>query len=162
MSSLGSSAVALMVGQPGFDTGKGAVYILFLNAQGTIDSYHRISASENTNEAFELASEDHFGSDCEYVPDINLDSRDDALISAPYTDTEATDAGCIYLVFLDGGATVLSYLSITGQEQGFTATIVASSLMGWNVAALQDLDQNGITDIAISGPGAGSKSHLLK
>ena len=64
----GDSVIDLAIGAPS-DTGNGAVYVIFLNsaADGTVDSYQRISASEGRS-MFILWPTHHHSHPCHSLP----------------------------------------------------------------------------------------------
>ncbi|MBL8843453.1 MAG: FG-GAP repeat protein [Planctomycetes bacterium] len=85
-----------------------------------------------------LAAGDLFGQVIERLPDLDGDGVDDLAVGVPAADTVGTDNGQL-LVF--SGATRATLHTIQGAAAG--------DLLGFSIAALPDLDHDGIGDFAI-------------
>jgi hypothetical protein len=104
----GDDVVDMMVGCEGDDDDfsgwvdrTGSVYTVFLNPDGTAKSYQKISelyGNLNVN----LGVRDIFGSNVNYIGDLNGDGKTDVSVAAGWDDDGITDAGAIYILFLDG------------------------------------------------------------
>jgi hypothetical protein len=83
----------------------GAVWILFLNANGTVKSKQKINDLEG-NFFGGIGNDDWFGSATGYLGDLNGDGKGDLAIGARFDDDFVANSGSVYLVFLEGAANV--------------------------------------------------------
>jgi hypothetical protein len=139
----------LAVGARGDNTGGsnfGAVHILFMNTDGTVDSSTKIA--HQTNGGPTLSNNDYFTSSMASVGDLNADGVDDLAVGAYRTTTSAPLAGAVHILFMNTDGTVDSTTKI---EDGFNGVIVAgnSAFFGTSIAIIDDLDGDGVDDIAV-------------
>ena len=142
----GDGIVDLILGARSDDDGgtdTGAVYILFMNADGTVESNQKISMLEG-GFTDTLLPNSFFGYGVAGIGDYNGDSIPDVAVSAPRNEE------AIYVLHLDRDGTVKSMGKSTG--------IVALGL-----SAVGDLNQDGRIDLAAADPNAagGGAVHLL-
>ncbi len=95
---------------------------------------------------------DRFSRDHDQAGDINGDGIIDLVIGARSDDDGATDAGALYIAFLNRDGTVQSNQKISMLEGGFNETLVENNFFGYGVAGIGDYDNDGIPDIAASAP----------
>src|SRR5262249_18508101 len=91
--------------------------------------------------------------------DINGDGFADVIVAAPYADAHGTDSGSVYVVFGHDGkfASSLSLSTLNGSN-GFNLEGLASpDYTGFSVSSAGDVNGDGIDDIIIGAPNAGSK-----
>ncbi len=81
--------------------GRGAVWVLFLNPDGTVKSHQKIS---NTQGGFTgvLGNYDYFGSSVASLDDLDGDSVGDLAVGAYYDDDGGSGRGAVWVLFLDG------------------------------------------------------------
>ena len=115
------------------------------------DSFVKIADGLNGFNA-ELDSGDRFSRDHDQAGDINGDGVIDIVIGARSDDDGATDAGALYIVFMNSDGTVQSNQKISQTEGGFNETLLQSNFFGYGVAGIGDYDEDGIPDIAASAP----------
>tara|TARA_R110002073_G_scaffold40547_6_gene115391 strand:- start:50065 stop:51348 length:1284 start_codon:yes stop_codon:yes gene_type:complete len=99
-----------------------------------------------------LESGDRFGRDNDKIGDVNGDGVIDFVVGARSDDDGATDAGAVYVLFMNGDGTVQSNQKISMLEGGFTDVLNAGNFFGYGVAGIGDYDADGIPDIAVSSP----------
>ncbi|MEJ2721948.1 MAG: integrin alpha, partial [bacterium] len=139
-------------------TKTGAVWVLFLDATGTVINQQKISPLEGGLTAV-LDDNDYFGSSVTTVGDIDGDLVPDIVVGAENDDDGVQDAGAVYVLFMNDNGTVKAEQKIsngTGQLPGGTLSVVDA--FGCSVAALGDYDGDGVEDIVVgahswSGPG---------
>lgn len=99
-----------------------------------------------------LESGDRFGRDHDKIGDVNGDGVVDFVVGARSDDDGATDAGAVYILFMNSDGTVQSNQKISMLEGGFTDTLNAENFFGYGVAGIGDYDSDGIPDIAVASP----------
>lgn len=128
----------------------------FTNAQVTTqwgpDGYVKI---ENNSGGFiaNLQSGDRFSRDHDQAGDINGDGIIDLVLGARSDDDGATDAGAVYILFMNNDGTVQSNQKISASEGGFTDTLDTGDFFGYGVAGIGDYDNDNIPDIAVTAIG---------
>ncbi|MCA9111954.1 MAG: FG-GAP repeat protein, partial [Planctomycetaceae bacterium] len=147
----GDGVTDLGVGADQDDDGgsaRGALYILFLNANGTVKSHQKIS---NTIGGFTavLDDVDNFGDALANLGDMDGDGVTDLAVSAFRDGDGGVDRGAVYVLFMNTDGTVKSHQKISDTEGGFTATLDDADFFGHAVASVGDLDGDGVTDLAV-------------
>lgn len=140
----GPSVAAIAVGAVADSDGgseRGAVYILFLNSNGTVLSYQKISSTQGGFTG-QLDDFDEFGGAVAGLGDIDgCGAGVYALaVGAIGDDDGGTDRGAIWVLFLNSNGTVLGHQKISDTAGSFTATIDDGDDFGTALAALGDLN----------------------
>lgn len=108
----------------------------------------------------DVGNDDRFGRDHDSAGDIDGDGVTDLVVGArsdddgPTSVDGLTDAGAVYILFMDDDGSVRANQKISSLEGGFTETLVGGSFFGYGVAGIGDYDGDGIPDIAASAPRA--------
>ncbi|MEL6984380.1 MAG: integrin alpha, partial [Actinomycetota bacterium] len=149
----GRSEVA--VSSAGFDdggAGRGGLYVLFLNADGTVRTEQRIS---DTDGGFAAALEDSdgFGYSLGEIGDLDGDGIKDLAVGATGDDDGGSNRGAVYVLFMNADGTVRAEQKISDTIGGLTATLDDDDRFGRSIAGLGDLDGDGIEDLAVSADG---------
>jgi len=145
----------LAVGAPGDDDGgsdRGAVWILFLNADGTVRLSQKLSSTAG-NFSGVLDDNDQFGSALANVGDINGDGIADLAVGVAFDDDGGTDRGAVWLLFLNADGTVNAFQKLSQNEGNLNADLLNFDYFGSAVASIGDLDGNGINDLAVGARG---------
>ena len=147
----GDQVSDLAVGVPGDDDGAGsagALWIVFLNADGTVKGHQKVSNWEGGFSGG-LQADDNFGFPGA-IGDLDGDGVSDLAVGAP---DDGNDRGAVWILFMNTNGTVKSYQKITENMGGFTGDLNTNDFFGRSVTSLGDLDSDGVTDLAIGAPG---------
>ncbi len=90
------------------------------------------------------AAGDLFGLSVGTAGDVNHDGHDDLIVSAPYNDACATDAGAVYIFFGGPGLDGVADLTLTG--------LAAGDAFGYSAQTAGDVDGDGYHDIIAGAP----------
>ncbi len=146
----------LAVGTPGNDDGgtdRGAVWVLFMDDTGEVDTGQKIS---DTTGGFNgsLDDGDEFGSALAAIGDLDKDNVFDLAVGVPGDDRGGTDRGGLWILFLDIDGTVLDSQKIADGTGGFNGNLDNDDRFGSAIAGIGDLDGDGVTDLAVGAPNA--------
>jgi len=142
--------VDLAVGATGDDDGgqdRGAVYILFLSEDGTVDDHTKISSTQGGFTGT-LSNADNFGTSLATIGDLDDDGVQDIAVGAVFDDDGGTDRGAIWILFLNADGTVKNQSKISDTTGGFDGELGDRDYFGFSLAAIGDLDGDGIEDLA--------------
>jgi hypothetical protein len=95
-------------------TQAGAVYLLFLRADGTARGFQKISATQGGGPS--LPAESFFGVSTASLGDLDGDGVTDVLVGAPGDDDGGENAGAAYVLFLNTDGTVRDVQKISATE----------------------------------------------
>jgi hypothetical protein len=129
-------------------TGRGAVYVLFMNANGMVKGFQKISDTEG-NFTATLDDHDRLGCSVAAIGDLDGDGVTDLAVGADVDDDGGTGRGAVYVLFMNHNGTVKGFQKISDTEGNFTATLDNNDRFGRSVAAIGDLDGDGGTDLAV-------------
>ncbi len=133
-------------------SGRGAVYILFLNRNGTVKAEQKIS---NTAGGFTgiLHDHDNLGTGVAGIGDLDGDGVLDIAVGARQYDGDDVSQGAVWILFLNRDGTVKGQQMIAENVGGFSVDLAFRDLFGSDIESLGDLDGDGVTDIAVSADG---------
>ena len=147
----GDGVVDLAVGAWHDDDGgsdRGAVWILFLNTDGTVKSHQKISSTQGAFTGI-LDNGDWFGYPAASLGDLDDDGVGDLAVGAGLDDDGGADRGALWVLFLNTDGTVKSHQKISDAKGGFTGTLDNGDGFGSSAASLGDLDGDGVVDLAV-------------
>lgn len=128
--------------------GKGAVWVLFINLDGTVKTAQKISSREGDFED-NLGSLDHFGSAVAGIGDLNNDGTNDLAVGAKNDDDGGLDRGAVWILFLNSDGTVASEQKISQREGEFNGELANGDQFGAAIANIGDMDGDGTVDLAV-------------
>lgn len=100
----------------------------------------------------DLDAGDRFSRDHDKAGDIDGDGVEDLVIGARSDDDSATDAGAVYILFMNTDGTVKNNQKISALVGGFNETLLEKNYFGYGVAGIGDYNNDTIPDIAVSAP----------
>ncbi len=142
----------LAIGSPLNDTGgnsRGAVQLVFLNADGSVKSSTMIASSVHGGPA--LADGAKFGSSIAAVGDLNGDGVTDLAVGAEGDDVDSLQKGAVYILMMNADGTVQASTRIASKTNG-GPKLATLNHFGHAVAAIGDLDQDGVADLVVGAP----------
>lgn len=147
----GDGIADMAIGAPGDDDGgedRGAAYVLFLNANHTVSATQKISLSSG-NFTGSLGENTNFGYTITPLGDLDKDGVPDIALGCNGDDDGNTNAGAVWILFLNSDGTVKSHQKISNTSGGFAASLDADDRFGRSVACLGDVNRDGIIDLAV-------------
>jgi hypothetical protein len=145
----GDGVTDLAAGASGDDTGgsyRGAVHILFMNPNGTVKASQKIAHGVGGGPT--LLNLDFFGGAVANVGDLDGDGNTELAVGASGDDTNGSGRGALYVMFMNPNATVKAIRKIASSTSG-GPTLSDDDAFGRAVAAVGDLDGDGMTDLAV-------------
>ena len=147
----GDGTTVIAVGAHGDDDkydGAGAVYLLFLSANGTVTSKRKISNSHG-NLPFTLATKDYFGHSVGSLGDVNADGVTDLAVGAFADDDGGTNAGAVYLLILTATGGVNTFQKVSNSDGALPYTLEPNCLFGVSLAVLKPLAEGQGTAVVV-------------
>ena len=129
-------------------TDRGALWILFLNDNGTVKSHQKIS---NTAGNFngDLDNNDLFGNEVCVLNDINGDGIVELAVGSRLDDDGAYDTGAVWILFISEDGNVITYNKISQTSGNFNGEIISEASFGTSVVCLGDINNDDIPDICV-------------
>ena len=147
----GDGVPDLAVGAPvarTFSTARGSVYVLFLNADGTVKAEQEIGVGVGGFDGT-IVQNGRFGYALAGLGDLDGDGTHELAVSAPWPDPTAGQPGELYVLSLDASGQVVREVRITDGSGGFPGTLGVNDLFGSALAAAGDVNGDGVEDLAV-------------
>ncbi len=149
----GDGITDLAVGEPGHPgvggSNRGAVHILFLDADGTVRAEQEISDGLGVT----LANGDRFGASLAGVGDLDGDGVAELAVGADQADVGGPSNGAVHILFLDPDGTVRAEQIIAEGTGGLAEDLNDNSRFGFALGSVGDLDDDGVNDLAVGAVG---------
>ena len=145
----GDGVVDLAVGATGDDTGgdrRGALHVLFMNADGTVKSTQEIASETGGGPV--LSNLDFLGTSLDGIGDLDGDGVTDMAVAAHNADIGGTGRGAVHVLFMNTDGTVKSS-QLIAHDTGGGPLLSDNDNFGSSLASLGDIDGDGVTDLAI-------------
>ena len=142
----------LAVGTTGNDDGgedKGAVHIMFMNTDGSVDSTVKIS--DSTTNGPVLSQQDKFGASVANIGDLNNDGVNDIVVGSDESDCVSctgNNSGSAYIMFMNTDGSVDGTVEINDSTTNGPA-IIATDNFGNSIANIGDLNNDGVNEIVV-------------
>jgi hypothetical protein len=127
----------------------GAVWLMFMNADGTVKRHQKISQTEGGFQD-SLPWYASFGEGVTGLGDVDGDGVEDMAVGADYADVGGRNRGAVWLLFLNPDGTIKAQDRIASDTPGFEGALQDSDNFGRDLANLGDLDGDGVTDLLVS------------
>lgn len=124
-----------------------SVLVMLAQSEFQVSNIRKISATQGGFTG-QLDASDGFA---RFTPigDIDGDGNEDMAVGCALDDDGKTDAGAVWILFLNQDRTVKSHQKISSTQSGFTGSLHAENLFGISVCPVGDMDSNGVPDIAV-------------
>ncbi len=131
-------------------TDRGAVWILFLDTDGTVLGQQKISATAGAFAGL-LANGDHLGASLASLGDLDGNGSGDLVVGADGDDDGGGTGGqgAAWVLFLDSAGMVVGEQKISATAGGFGGLLDAGDAFGSGVAAVGDLNGDLVNDIVV-------------
>jgi len=133
---------------------RGAIWLLFMKADGTIDHQQEISQLSGL---FGAGPSDgaRYGSALAGIGDTNGDGIPDLVVGAPShrDNTKKRDQGAIWILSLKRDGLVEDASRLTTKTDKLRSDLDKDDQFGWSIANLGDLDGDDKVDLVIGAPG---------
>jgi FG-GAP repeat protein len=133
------------------DTSQGAVWILFLNPDGTVASERKISATAG-GFGGDLDPFDDIGYSVAALGDLDGDGTGELAVGAFGDDDGSMNQGAVWILSLNPDGTVASEAKISATAGSFEGELHYGEEFGASLAALGDLDGDGVGELSIGSP----------
>jgi len=152
----GDGVTELVVGAQLDDDGgqdRGAVWVLFLNQDGSVRHHQKISSTEG-DLSCSLRTNDYWATSVAGIGDLDRDGIADIAVGA-YGDDDGNpgdgnwNSGAVWILFLNTSGAVRSCQKLSATQGGFTGSLDRTDYFGWSLASLDDLDGDGNIDLAV-------------
>ena len=126
---------------------RGAVWIFFLNRDGTVKTYSKINDRVGGDPGG-LRNFDMFGSGLAAPGDLDGDGVEDLAVGARRTDDGGKDRGALWLLFMRNDGTVRARVKVSQERGGFPFALDDDDQFGYQVGRVGDIDGDGVLDLA--------------
>ena len=134
------------LGDDGGGTNRGAVHIMYMNTDGSVDS--TVEINDSTENGPDLNSNDDFGESVENLGDLDGDGVNDLAVGASKDNANGNNDGTIHIMYMNTDGSVKSTVEINAGITNGPA-VSATERFGKSIAEIGDFDSNCINDLAV-------------
>jgi hypothetical protein len=145
----------LAIGAIGDDdggNGKGAVWILSLNSNGTVRGDHQKISDASGGMEGNIEYDVGFGRSTASLGDLDGDGFGDLAVGAHMDSDGGTYCGAVWMLYLHADGSVRTHQRISATEGGLEGNIDPFDHFGFSITRLGDLDGDGVTDLVVGAP----------
>ena len=161
----GDGILDLAVGAPGDSIdglNRGAVYLLTLNLNYTVNGTIKIANGLGGFPNNTLSNGDRFGASITLIGDVDGDGIPDLAVGAPDNGDAGFLIGSVYILLLSSTGNVKSMVQITDGIGGLPgSTLPIMSQFGFSLAGIGDLNGDGVPDLAVGMNSANNVGQVL-
>jgi len=147
----GNGAADMAASSTAPNNGKGEIYILLMNTDGSVLSHQVINHNSPNGPA--LNDGDAFGTRMACLGDLDGDGVLDVAALAAGDDHAGTDKRAIYILFLNADGSLKSHTKFTEGLGGFTGSLSMDRIF-LDITCVGDVDEDGVQDIVVGCPNA--------
>lgn len=125
----------------------GAVWILFMNRDGTVKAQQVISFAPAGGFTGIIAGGDYFGYSLSALGDVDNDGVPDLAASVPKANDGGAFRGGLWVLLLNSNGTVKANQKISSTTGGFSGTLDNDDQFGTGISGVGDLDGDGVPDL---------------
>jgi hypothetical protein len=126
----------------------GAVWIIFMKDDNTVNHFQKISNIEGNFEG-NLDESDYFGQSISIINDVNGDGIQDLVVGSHTDDDGGDRKGAVWILFLDSTGKVKDHQKISDIEGNFEGNLDDGDHFGVSVTTIGDLNNDGVVDLAV-------------
>ena len=130
----------------GDSSNRGAVHIMFMNTDGSVDS--TVEINDTTTNGPVIINGDFFGSSVANIGDLDGDGVNDLAVGAYADDGGSSKRGAVHIMFMNTDGSVDSTIEINDTTTN-GPVIINQDYFGRSIANIDDLDGNGVNDLAV-------------
>jgi hypothetical protein len=127
---------------------RGAVYLLYLNSDGTVREHRKLSSTEG-GFVGPLQDGDRFGTSVVSLGDVDGSGVAALAVGAALHDGRGTRRGSVWILFMNPDGTVRASQKLAEGEGGFTGELNDGAVFGISLAAVGDVDGDGVADLVV-------------
>ncbi|MEC9063822.1 MAG: integrin alpha, partial [Pseudomonadota bacterium] len=135
---------------------RGAVHIMFMNTDGSVDS--TVEINDSTANGPTLTNSDKFGISVANIGDLDGDGVNDLAVGAYEDATGGANRGAVHIMFMNTDGSVDSTVEINSSTAN-GPTLANADKFGRSVANIGDLDGDGVNDLAVGATGDNMKAN---
>ena len=132
---------------------RGTIHIMYMNSDGTVSD--TIEINNTVENGPDLSNSDRFGLSIANIGDLNNDGVTDIAVGAPRDGTGGTNRGAVHIMFMNNNGTVSDTIEINSNTPN-GPDLSNSDNFGSSIANIGDLNNDGVTDIAVGAPRDGT------